>query len=311
MRKQVLVIGGTYFAGRVFSILSSRGEAGRDDLHLHLVNRGRYPLRGLPNISQYVCERHDTAALAAVLPEELVFDAVVDFCAYEPDDIAPVIAALSGRIRQYIFISTSSVYEPGDGAKKTEDDPVLQTFAEGAVAEYMAKKCMLETELRDACARSGIPFTILRPAFIYGPLNYAPRESYYVQLIAAGKPVPVPTDASARFSFVYVYDVADLISLCIGNARAYNEVFNLAAPEEETYASYMQTLGQCSGGPFPTVPVTVRQVLAENIPLPFPLDEDLLYSGEKSERVLGYRYTPFETGMKKTFRVFMDICQNQ
>ena len=35
--KQILVIGGTYFTGRVYSILTSRGEAQRDDLHLHLV----------------------------------------------------------------------------------------------------------------------------------------------------------------------------------------------------------------------------------------------------------------------------------
>ena len=63
MRKQVLVIGGTYFAGRVFSILTSRGDSGRDDLHLHIVNRGKYPLNNLQNVTQYVCDRHNTERL--------------------------------------------------------------------------------------------------------------------------------------------------------------------------------------------------------------------------------------------------------
>ena len=26
------------------------------------------------------------------------------------------------------------------------------------------------------CKAAGIPYTILRPTFIYGPFNYAPRE---------------------------------------------------------------------------------------------------------------------------------------
>lgn len=307
MRKQVLVIGGTYFAGRVFSILTSRGDSGRDDLHLHIVNRGKYPLKSLDNITQYVCDRHDTSKLAEVLPKGVVFDAVVDFCAYEPGDISSVINALPGRIRQYIFISTSSVYVPGGEEPIDETAPVLSDFSSGRVEDYIAKKCLLENELTETCASSGIAYTILRPAFIYGPFNYAPRESYFIKLIAENKPVPVPTDATGRFSFVYVFDVSDIINRCIGNEKAYNEVFNLASPEIADYNSFISQLRQCNGTDFPTTPVTVKQVIEQNIPLPFPLDESLLYSGKKSETVLEYKYTPFSVGMKKTFSIFMSI----
>lgn len=310
MRKQVLVIGGSYFAGRVFSILTSRGDSGRDDLHLHIVNRGRYPLKNLENISQYVCDRHDTEKLTEILPQDIIFDAVVDFCAYEPGDISSIVKALDGRIKQYIFISTSSVYEPRDGSRKTEADPMIVNFADGAVADYISKKCHLEMETTQCCGESGIAYTILRPAFIYGPFNYAPRESYFIQLIASGQPVPVPTDATGKFSFVYVFDVSDIINRCIANEKAYNEIFNLASPEDATYESFVNELEKCNGGAFPTVPVTVRQVIEQNIPLPFPLDEDELYSGKKSEDILGYTYTPFEVGMRKTFSVFMNIYKS-
>jgi len=83
MSKKVLVIGGTYFAGRVFAILAAR-EAG---FELTFVNRGRYSMSMLPNIKEYACDRHDAAALRALPLEE--YDAVVDFCAYTPDEVKP------------------------------------------------------------------------------------------------------------------------------------------------------------------------------------------------------------------------------
>ncbi|MCQ2452158.1 MAG: NAD-dependent epimerase/dehydratase family protein [Oscillospiraceae bacterium] len=307
--KQILVIGGTYFAGRVHSILTSRGEAQRTDLHLHLVNRGRHPLSGLPNISQYVCDRHEADRLPDLLPEGMVFDAVVDFCGYEPNDIAAIVKALPGRIKQYIFISTSSVYKNNGCTMKTEEADILSArdFNEGAVDDYVRKKCLLEVELRTICAEAGIPFTILRPAFIYGPFNYAPRESWYVQQICQGASIPVPQDADSAFSFVYVMDVADIVNLCIGDQRAFNQVFNLSSPEAQTYSSFMKVLEECADIPYQTYSVTVDQVLERSIPLPWPLDESLLYAGEKVTEVFGYHYTPFLTGMKKTWTVFKNV----
>lgn len=52
MAKQVLVLGGSEFVGRVFSIMCSR----EGDLELHLVNRGRFPV-GKPGVHEYRCER--------------------------------------------------------------------------------------------------------------------------------------------------------------------------------------------------------------------------------------------------------------
>jgi len=40
---------------------------------------------------------------------------------------------------------------------------------------------------------SGVPFTSIRPVYIYGPLNYNPVEEWFFHRIAAGRPVPVPS----------------------------------------------------------------------------------------------------------------------
>jgi len=304
--KNVLIIGGSYFVGRVHAILTSRGEAGRNDLHLHIVNRGRYPLNGLSNISQYVCDRHIPQKLTEVLPQGLYFDAIVDFCAYEPGDIQSIMSVLSGRFGQYIYLSTASVYAPGN-ISLSESAPVMDDYSSGKVDEYVRKKYELEQELIGAGSVTDIPYTILRPSFIYGPFNYAPRESWFIQQICSGNTIPIPQDASASFSFVYVMDVADIINLCIADERAYNQVFNLASPEVQTYDTFMNVLSECAEQPIKTTPVSVQQVLEQNLPLPWPLDNNLIYSGKKITDTFDYHYTPFLTGMKKTFSVFKSI----
>jgi hypothetical protein len=47
MKKRVLVIGGSMFAGRVFSLLASR----TGEIELHVVNRGKLPLGELENVT--------------------------------------------------------------------------------------------------------------------------------------------------------------------------------------------------------------------------------------------------------------------
>jgi 2'-hydroxyisoflavone reductase len=298
MNKRVLVIGGSYFTGRVFSIISSRNNK----LDLHVVNRGKYVLN-LPNVSEYKCDRHEPERLSGILPD-IKFDAVIDFCGYKPGEINAIINALPGRIGQYIFISTSSVYDSA-GVKK-EGDAVLKTDDADLVLEYVSNKIRLEHELMETCAINSIPFTIVRPAFIYGPFNYAPRESYFIKHIVKDIPVPYPVDAKAKFSMVYVADVARALEMFAGDERAYNEEFNLAF-NDVTYDLLFSELERCNGAPFKKNPVTVARVFSENIPLPFPLDKDDLCSGEKIKRIFGFEYTSFAEGMDKTFAAFKSV----
>ena len=300
--KEVLVIGGSAFTGRVFSILASRNGA----YNLHVLNRGNFPLN-LERVTQYKCDRHDVQAMAGMLPG-VAFDALVDFCAYSPGDIAPVIEALRGKVKQYIFFSTASIYADGAGFLD-ECAPLSETpsVAGDTVGEYVQLKAELEEELAESCRKANIKYTILRPTFIYGPLNYAPRESYFIEMIAKKRAVPVPVDASSRFNFIYVFDIAEALMACIGDERASDGIFNLAGGEAITYQRLISEFERCYGGPFATRDVTVGQADAERIPLPFPLTGDTLVDGGKFARVFDFRYTPFSEGMDKTFKVFYSL----
>lgn len=305
MGYNILVIGGSYFLGRVFSIFASR----REDMELTLVNRGRYAMTHYPHITEYRSDRHDPAGLAR-LPET-EYDAVVDFCAYAPGDVTGLLEHLPGRVRRYILISTADVYRRRPDEAADETFPLQESRGTGPAADYIYTKCLLEGELRRECARRGVAPTVLRPAFIYGPFNYAPRESWYIRRIVQGQEIPAPTDAEARFQFVFVKDAAEAILACITREQSAGEAYNLAAPEVLDYPAFMEALRAASDRPFTTRPVTVAEALREGIALPFPLEagESELYRGDKLTRDLGIVYTPFREGLANTFKAFRSVYE--
>ena len=75
---KILVIGGSYFVGRVLTIVASKEH------ELTLINRGKYSMEQF-GVKEYVADRHDLSKIEALPAEE--YDVVVDLCAYNPTDI--------------------------------------------------------------------------------------------------------------------------------------------------------------------------------------------------------------------------------
>lgn len=99
MKKNILVFGGSYFVGRIFV-----EDLIREGVYsVYVVNRGNRPIK-IEGIHEIVCNRNHPEHLRASLPP-LVWDAVVDFCAYSPVDIEQSMSALpQAALRHYIFI---------------------------------------------------------------------------------------------------------------------------------------------------------------------------------------------------------------
>jgi len=301
--KKILVIGGSYFMGRVFVILASR----TGEFDITVVNRGRFKLN-LERVSQIHFDRHDTDSVRNMLPDT-EYDAVVDFCAYEPGDISSFVGNIPRAPRQYIYISTCSVYDVAAIPPITEESPVGGQYGNDQMSSYAAKKQLLETELMQACALKGIRPTILRPTMIYGPLNYAPREPWFFNAILQDQAIPVPDFAKAKFNFVYVKDTAAFLMAVAGNPDTYDQIYNLAAPEEMDYASFISELESCAGGPLKKTVLSRRLAADRGISFPFPTDLDEVYDGSKITRATGLRYTPFSKAFRETYDIYMSAYQ--
>ncbi|MDY6844257.1 MAG: NAD-dependent epimerase/dehydratase family protein [Thermodesulfobacteriota bacterium] len=295
--KNILVIGGSYFAGKVFVEEIMKQQ----DYQIYVMNRGNRPLH-FEGVTEIICDRKDVIGITRSVPE-LSWCAVVDFCAYVPDDVETIVNVLPGSIEHYIYISTTSIYEDSLDLPIREDAPKLagpQTEL-GSYGNYAFDKWCTELKLTEKCGEKGIPCTSLRPAIIYGKYNYAPRESYFFDLILNNKTVILPDIELALFQFVSVWDVAEILIECLGNEKVFNNAYNLSAPELVSYRRLVKVLEEITGKRIGTRKLNIPMINQKQIPLPFPLDQHLIYSGELIQRVLNFQYTPFVEGMRKTF----------
>ena len=325
---KILVIGGSYFYGRVFVMLASKEH------NIMVVNRGTYSMAEF-GVDQVKGDRRDVSVWRQCREN---YDVVVDFCAYNAGDITCVLENIAGRVSQYILISTVDVYRRGTGLVKDENSPIETRQFPGEVGDYIAGKVALENELREQCSNRGIPWTLLRPAILYGPYNYAPRESFYIQMAVQKQVLPQITDAEGRFQLVYVKDAAQALLNCLGNPKAFGQAYNLCQDGSLNYQEFSMLLMQAAKvfaaesslkegkdssaerelmseknpelQKEPTVVLmTVSQAQAQGIPLPFPVhvDETEECTNEKSKRELGLVYTPLLEGMSRTYRAFAGV----
>lgn len=334
-----MVIGGSYFLGRVFVMLASKEH------EVTVVNRGSHSLAEFP-VKEIHGDRHDPQLWEHCTED---YDVLVDFCAYQAGDIRTVVEHLAGSVKQYIYISTVDVYahragvtvssECGndtaraegyaerDGSVLLDEDAPFETIRySGEEGAYITGKVALEGELVAACGRAGIQTTALRPALLYGPLNYAPRESLYIRIMVQKRILPMITGAEGRFQFLYVKDGAEAILKCLLNETAYGQSYNLCGDEIVDYGLLARTLkrvdetewekltGEVSSqdgseGALQELEISVDQAQAQGFPLPFAVQEieTHLCNNEKSKRELGMEYTSLEAGMIKTYRAFYGV----
>ncbi len=302
----ILVIGGSYFYGRVFVMEAVREHS---DYNITVLNRGTYSMEEF-GVSQIKGDRHDNETFKAC---KEYYDAVIDFCAYETGDVASVIENLAGRIGQYILISTVDVYERGGEEIRREDHALEHRIFAGEAGAYIAGKVAAEEELKEVCGGRNIPSTVLRPAILYGPYNYAPRESAYIQMMLVNHVLPCFIDAEGRFQFTYVKDAAQAILKVIGNKKAYGQFYNLCQDEVVTYESFFETLKKVADAEvtesLQEIQITVDSAMAQQVPVPFPATEEeiQLCSNENSKEELGMEYTDFTEGMRRTYNAFKKV----
>ena len=301
--KNVLIIGGSYFAGRILV----EELAKESNCAIHVFNRGRRPL-GMASVTELIGDREQAEQIRGAIPVK-EWDAVVDFCAYTPMQIKTMLDNLPGKIGQYIFISTTSVYQQSrqlpiaeDGLQLTGAQPGLDSYA-----TYGYDKVMAESMLRQSCESRGIPYTILRPAIIYGYYNYAPRESYFFDLLRSHRPIVIPQHDLALFSFIWVVDMARMIIRCIDDERTHTQTFNLASDELVSYSRIVEVLGEITGKTIEPVRMPAAEIDRQGIPLPFPMNEHLVYSGAKIKRLFDFEYTPFKKGLREALKYYLMV----
>lgn len=97
-----------------------------------------------------------------------------------PSGLAAVDAALQGKVRHLVYVS---VAQPA---------PVMKA--------YVAARAAVEARIREACGRSWLTATILRPWYVLGPGHRWP--ALLAPLYALGRALPQTRDGARRLGFV-------------------------------------------------------------------------------------------------------------
>lgn len=293
---KILAIGGSYFLGLVFTKITYQKH------DITLVNRGNVSLAQF-GIKEYKLERHDVDKIKSLPAED--YDAIVDFCAYKEGDIKLFIENFPGTFKRYIFVSTVDVYERNVNYVKDEKTPFSSIRYGGEQGDYIYKKILLEHELVEACEKKNAEYISIRPATIYGPYNYAPRESVLIRQIVNGGEIIQPTDADGKFQLVYVKDVANAI-LKVCEAKDVANSYNVCPEKAVDYNELIQVLKQIADVEVKVLEMPLEQAMLYSMLLPFPVtkQETELYSGEKIAKELNLSYTTLNDGMKITYNFF-------
>jgi 2'-hydroxyisoflavone reductase len=226
---RILILGGTGFTGpHQVRYALARGHK------VTLFNRGKQPHEWPGEVEELVGDRN-TGDLKALAGRD--WDVCIDNPTTLPFWVRDAGQALKGKVGQYIFISTISVYASDKRAADETD----------ALATYAGKDPMAETQgslkadigglygplkaISEQEAQRQFPgqTTIIRPGLIVGPGDETDRFTYWPVRLARGGEVLAPGDGSDPVQFIDARDLAEW-TVRMAEARTLG-VFNATGPK--------------------------------------------------------------------------------
>jgi 2'-hydroxyisoflavone reductase len=196
---RILVLGGTRFIGVYITELAiKRGHV------VTLFNRGKTNPQLFAKLEKLIGDRD--GQLDALRGRK--WDVVIDDSGFIPRQVRLSAELLAPNVRQYVFISSVSVYA-SFAAPDDEDSPV------GRLSDESIEKVDENTygPLKALCekvATAALPgrVTLLRPGYIVGPGDYSDRFTYWPARASRGGEILAPDAAADPIQFVDVRDLA-------------------------------------------------------------------------------------------------------
>lgn len=207
---RILVMGGTRFIG--VHLTQQLVKLGHEVV---LFNRGNCqpPVEGIRQIHG---DRTDAAQLKEKLAGES-FEVIFDNNGRELSDTQPLVEIFGDRLRHFIYVSSAGVYAKSDQMPHCEGDMV------DPKSRHRGK---FETE--NYLIEKGIPFSSVRPVYIYGPQNYNPVESWFFDRLSHDRPIPIPGNGLHITQLGHVADLATAMVALLDNPKAIGQIYNIS-----------------------------------------------------------------------------------
>lgn len=246
---RILILGGTRFIGiHTTELAIQRGH------RVSLFNRGKTNPQLFANVEKLKGDRD--GQLEALRGRK--WDAVIDDSGFIPRQVRLSAELLAPNVRQYVFVSSVSVYA-NFAAAQDEDAPLgrlsdetIETVDENS---YGPLKALCEKAAQDALPGR---VAVLRPGYIVGPHDNSDRFTYWPARAARGGEMLAPGARTDPIQFVDARDLARF-TLALIERRSVG-TFNVVSPP-----------GKFTIGDLVDASVRCANVLAKPDPVPRPV----------------------------------------
>ncbi|MBE9118889.1 NAD-dependent epimerase/dehydratase family protein [Lusitaniella coriacea LEGE 07157] len=214
---RILIMGGTRFIGVYLTkILVEQGH------EVVLFNRGNHPAP-VEGVGQIHGDRKSASDLKEKLSGES-FDAIFDNNGRELSDTQPLAEIFKDRVKHFVYVSSAGVYLKSPQMPHREGDRV------DPKSRHKGKHDT-ETYLAEA----GLPWTSVRPTYIYGPQNYNDLEAWFFDRLARDRAIPIPGNGAHFTQFGHVRDLARAMAAILGNDKAIGQIYNISGDRYVTF----------------------------------------------------------------------------
>lgn len=195
------------------------------------------------NLKEIHVDRKDKVALKNALINE-DFSYVVDVSGLNRIDLENSYEALKHmNLKNYIFISSSAVYEPSEMQPISEEFPIGENPFWG---QYGIDKIEAENFLREKYHDEGFNFVGLRPPYIYGEGNYVYREAHVFDRVNLGRPIIVPK-GNTIVQFYHIDDLANMVYKLLVDKDSYGNIYNVGDSYGITFKEWVKKCIMATG----------------------------------------------------------------
>jgi 2'-hydroxyisoflavone reductase len=198
---KILILGGTGFIGPYqVQYALDRGHT------VTLLNRGKTNPALFPQVEKLIGDRSTDLTVL----DGRQWDAVIDNSAYDPAWVERSAKQLQKAVKQYVFVSTRSVYADTSRVPMTIDAPVW-TYESAKVKPGDQLPYGLAKALAEQITRKyfGDRSLILRPGLIIGPGDLTDRFTYWPLRIERGGEVLAPGDGTDPVQIIDARDFCE------------------------------------------------------------------------------------------------------
>lgn len=218
--RNILVTGGTVFVSRyVAEYFAKKGDK------VYVLNRNSRPQS--EGVTLIEADRNELGDKL----KDYHFDVVLDITAYTKHDVENLVNAL-GEIKDYIFISSSAVYPETLPQPFCEEQPCGPNSIWGS---YGTNKLEAEQYLTEHVPQA----YILRPPYLYGPMQNVYREPFVFDCARAGRPFYIPKDGKMPLQFFHVEDLCRFMDILL-EKKPENRIYNVGNPETVSIDEWVQ-----------------------------------------------------------------------